>query len=110
MTKNTLSTWFKNEEKLLFTCTRTNAKRQKHLAFVNAWWETSFQTLFTNYDLKDIYNAEKFGLFYQCLPNKTYRQKSEKCSRGTLSKIQGAVANAIGDKRSDFGEFKTHGA
>ena len=39
----------------------------------------SFQlTLLSNYDLKDIYNADDFGLLYHCLPNKTYQLKSEK--------------------------------
>ena len=39
---------------------------------VNAWSETSLPTLLWNFDLKDIYNADEFGLFYQCLSNKTY--------------------------------------
>lgn len=38
--------------------------------------------------LKDIYNVEEFKLFCQCLPNKTYQFKSEKCSGGKLSKIR----------------------
>ena len=46
---------------------------------VNAWLETSLPTLLSNYDLKGIYNADEFELFYQCLPNKTYQLKSEKC-------------------------------
>ena len=45
---------------------------------VNAWSETSLPTLLSNYDLKDIYNADEFRLFYQCLPNKTYQLKLEK--------------------------------
>ena len=45
----------------------------------NAWSEMSLPTLLSNYDLKDIYNADEFGLFYWCLPNKTYQLKSEKC-------------------------------
>ena len=45
---------------------------------VNAWSETFLPTLLSNYDLKDIYNVDEFGLFYQCLPNKTYQLKSEK--------------------------------
>ena len=32
---------------------------------VNAWSETSLPTLLCNYHLKDIYNANEFGLFYQ---------------------------------------------
>ena len=38
---------------------------------VNAWRETSLPTLLSNYELKDIYNANEFGLFYKCLINKT---------------------------------------
>ena len=67
---------------------------------VNAWSETSLPTLLYNYDF-DIYNSDEFGLFYQCVPNKTYQFKSEKCSGGKLGKvcITGmASANAAGDK------------
>ena len=42
---------------------------------VNAWSETSLPTLLSNHDLKDIYNADEFELFYECLPNKTYQVK-----------------------------------
>ena len=68
---------------------------------VNVWSETSLPTLLYNYDLKDIYNADEFGLLYQCVPNKTYQLKSEKCSGGKLSKVRingMASANAAGDK------------
>ena len=43
--------------------------------------------------------------FYQCLPNKTYQLKSEKCYGGKLSKIRitgMAAANAVGDKLPMF--------
>ena len=46
----------------------------------NGWLETFLPTLLSNYELKDIYNAVEFGLFYECLPNKTYQLTSEKCS------------------------------
>ena len=72
---------------------------------VNAWSETSLPTLLSNYDLKDIYNADEFGLFYQSLPNKTYQLKSEKCYGGKLSKIRitgMAAANVMGDKLPMF--------
>ena len=55
----------------------------------------------SNYELKDIYNADKFGLFYKCVINNTYQLKSEKCSGGKLTKIritEMAAANAVGDK------------
>ena len=72
---------------------------------VNVWLETSIPTLLSNNDLKDIYNGDESGLFYQCLPNKTYQLKSEKCYGGKLSKIRitgMAAANAIGNKLPMF--------
>ena len=72
---------------------------------VNVWSETSLPTLLSNYNLKDIYNTHEFGPFYQCLPNKTYQLKSEKCYGGKLSKIRitgMAAANAMGDKLPMF--------
>ena len=72
---------------------------------VNAWAETSLPTLLYNYDLKDIYNADVFGLFYQHVPNKTYQLKSERWSCGKLSKVRitsMASANAAGDKLPMF--------
>ena len=72
---------------------------------VDGWWETSLLTLLSSYELKDIYNADRFGLFYECLPNKTYQFKSEKCSDRKWSKIcitGWPVANAVGDKLPMF--------
>ena len=72
---------------------------------VNALSETSLTILFSNYDLKDFYNADEFGLFYQFLPNKTFELKSEKCYGGKLSKLRitgMAAANAVGDQLPMF--------
>ena len=74
---------------------------------VNAWSETSLPTLLSNYDLKNIYNANDFGLFF---PNKTYQLKSEKCYGGKLCKIHitgMAAANAMGNKLPMFVIGKT---
>ena len=63
--------------------------------------KNSLPTLLSNYELKDIYNADEFGLFSKCVINKIYQLKSEKCSGGKLSKIRMtgmAAANAVGDK------------
>ena len=65
------------------------------------WLMRALPTLLSKYDLKDIYNADEFGLFYQCLPNKTYQLKSEKCYGQKLSKIRITgmeAANAMDDK------------
>ena len=62
-------------------------------------------TSLSNHNLKDIYNVEEFGLFYQCLPNKTCQLKSENGFGEKLSKIcivNMAAVNAIGDKLPMF--------
>ena len=65
------------------------------------WKETTLPTLLSNYKLEDIYNADEFGLFYQCLPDKTNHFSGGKCSDGKSSKIRltgMAAANALGEK------------
>ena len=55
----------------------------------------------TNYSLENIYNADEFGLLYQCLPDKSYQLKTEKCSGGKHSKIRITgleAANDVGNK------------
>ena len=72
---------------------------------VASWFKTTLPTLLSNYKLEDIFNADKFGLFYQCLPNKTLHLKSEQCSGGKNSKIRItglAAANSVGDKLPMF--------
>ncbi len=69
------------------------------------WEETTLPTLLSQYDLKDIYNADEFGLFYQCLPSGSLHYKSEKCIGGKHSKVRltGLVgANAVGEKLPIF--------
>ena len=68
---------------------------------VAVWNETTLPTLLSNYSLENVYNADKYGLFYQCLPNKSYQLKTEKCSGGKHSKIRIiglTAANAVGSK------------
>ena len=52
-----------------------------------AWKETSLPTILSRFNLKDIYNTDEFGLFYQGLPKKTLHLKGEKCSGGKYSKV-----------------------
>ena len=61
------------------------------------WRETSLPTLLSQYKLEDINNAGEFGLFYQCLPNKTFLLKHSK-----IRLIGVAAANAVGDKLPMF--------
>lgn len=63
--------------------------------------ETTVPHLLSSYSLENIYNADEFGLFFGCLPDKSFQQKSEKCHEGKYNniKITGlAAANAIGGK------------
>ena len=68
---------------------------------VSPWKETSLPTLLSNYDLKDIYNADEFRLFYQMHPEKSLHLKKEQCIGGIQSKVRitgMAASNALGDK------------
>ena len=72
---------------------------------VVGWNETTLPTLLSSYGLENIYNGNKLGLFYQCLPYKSYHLKTEKCSGGKHSKIRItglAAANAFGNKLPMF--------
>ena len=54
----------------------------------NAWNEAYLPIILSRYKLKDIYNADEFGLFYLELPKKTLHMKGEKCSGGKHSKVR----------------------
>ena len=59
------------------------------------WNETTLPTLLSNYKLEDIFNPDEFGLFYQCLPSKTYHLSGKKCCGGKNSKVRlKGMANA----------------
>ena len=69
------------------------------------WKEIVLPTILSNYEPRNIFNDDEFGLFYQALPKKTLRLKEEKCSGGKNSKIQLtglAAANMIGEKLPMF--------
>ena len=81
---------------------------------VAGWNATTLPTLLTNYGLENIYNADELGLFYQCLPDKSYQLKTEKCAGGkqqNQDRLFGglAAANAVGNKLPMFviGKAKT---
>ena len=69
------------------------------------WTETTLPTILSRYPLVNIFYADKFALFYQCLPNKTLHLKGEKCSGGKHSKIRLtglAAGNAYGERLPMF--------
>ena len=75
-------------------------ERHAHLKWL-LWKETSFPTLLSNYELKDIYNADEFGLFYQIHPEKSLHLKKEQCIGGKQCKVRitgMAASNALRNK------------
>lgn len=69
------------------------------------WLETTLPAILSRYPLENIFNADEFGLFYHCLPNKTFHFKKDKCSGGKHSKVRltGMVAgNAKGERLPMF--------
>ena len=66
-----------------------------------SWSETYLPTILSKFELKDIYNDDKFGLFYQALPDKSLHYKGERCSDGKYSKVRLiglAAGNPTGEK------------
>ena len=51
------------------------------------WTEATSPTTLSCYPLENISNADEFGLFYQCLPNKALHLEEEKCSGRKHSKV-----------------------
>ena len=52
-----------------------------------SWAQTYLPMILSRYDLRDIYNAGEFGLFYQQLPTKSFHLKGERCAGGKFSKV-----------------------
>ena len=65
------------------------------------WEETTLPTILARYHLKDIFNADEFGLFYKALPSKSLHFRSKRRSGGKHSKVRltgMATSNALGEK------------
>ena len=65
------------------------------------WLETTLPTILSRYPLENIFNGDEFGLFFQCLPSKTFHFKKDKCSGGKHSKVcltGMAAGNAKGER------------
>ena len=53
-----------------------------------SWDETALPTILARYQLKDIFNADEFGLFYEALPSKSLHFRRKCCSGGKHSKVR----------------------
>ena len=70
-----------------------------------SWKESTLPTLLSNYALRDIFNADEFGLFDKALPDKSMHLKSEDCVGAKCSKLRLtglAAASATGEKLPMF--------
>ena len=65
------------------------------------WEETTLRTILARYQLKDIFNSDEFGLYYEVLPSKSLHLRCKNCSGGQQSNVRltgMAVSNTLGDK------------
>ena len=65
------------------------------------WEDTTLPTILARYQLKDIFNADEFGLFYEALTSKSLHFRGKHCSGEKLTKVRltGMTAsNALGEK------------
>lgn len=50
------------------------------------WIESTLKPLLSIYDENDIFNGDETGLFYKCLPGKSFTLKGDSCQKGKHSK------------------------
>ena len=65
------------------------------------WEEKTLPTILARYQIKDIFNADEFGLFYEALPSKSLLFRGKHCSGRKHSKkwLTGiAASNTLGEK------------
>ena len=69
------------------------------------WEETILPTTLARYQLKDIFDVDEFGLFFEALPSKSLHFRGKLCSGAKHSKVwlTGMTAfNALGEKITIF--------
>ena len=65
------------------------------------WEEATLRKILARYQLKNILNADEFGLFYEALPSKSLHLRGKRCSGEKHSKVQlagMAASNPFGEK------------
>ena len=61
------------------------------------WTETTIPAILSKHQLKDLFNADEFALFFQCLPKKKLNLESGKCPGSKKIKIRLEWAKGLGD-------------
>ena len=72
--------WFKIRRSLIFK-TICGEAASVTPEMTSEWRDKQLPSLLSRYSADDVYNADETGLFYKCLPNKTYTLKGENASR-----------------------------
>lgn len=65
------------------------------------WMTQALPGIIIQYEARDIYNADETGLFFKCLPDKTFAFRSETCHGGKYSKQRLTVMCATNMDGSD---------
>ena len=65
------------------------------------WEETTLPTILARCQIKDVFNVDEFGLFYEALPWKSLHFRGKRCSGGKHSKEM-AASNTLGEKTPMF--------
>lgn len=66
------------------------------------WIENVFMPLMSRYAEKDVFNADETGVFFKCLPNKTFAFKNDECKNGKHNKVRVTImfcANMDGSEK-----------
>ncbi|GFV57194.1 tigger transposable element-derived protein 4 [Trichonephila clavipes] len=58
-------------------------------------WQNSLLYLIKEYEPRNIFNTDETGLFFKCLPEKTFTFKKEKCHGGKHSKERLTILLAV---------------
>lgn len=65
---------------------------------VAPWKKTTFPALLSNCKLENIFNADEFGLLFQCLITKSYQLSGEKCFGEKSNKVWLTSKKLTGEK------------
>ncbi|XP_055625048.1 tigger transposable element-derived protein 4-like [Toxorhynchites rutilus septentrionalis] len=71
------------------------------LSVTDNWISQTLPSIIAEYDARDIYNTDETGLYYKCLPDKTFAFRSETCHGGKYSKQRLTVMCATNMDGSD---------
>lgn len=58
-------------------------------------WHTKLSSIIEDYEPRNIFNTDETGLFFKCMPDKTFTFKDEKCHGGKHSKERITVLLAV---------------